>query len=72
MNIDIQIIARIVETLGTLSIAWATLSVHHKVLHEHSIDAQVFSTMKREQRFAVVGIILILSGFILDLVSIVG
>lgn len=64
---DIDIIARILETSGTLCIAWATLSVHHKVLHDHAIDKAVFRTMKREQKFAILGIILILISFVVDM-----
>ncbi len=69
MIVDAHILARILETIGTLSIAWATLSVHHKVLHEHAIDAQVFSTMKKEQKFAIAGIILVLAAFLLDILK---
>ena len=70
MTVDILISA--LDAAGALSIAWATLSVHHKVLHDHKIDAGVFRTMKREQKLAILGITLVLSSFVLELVHING
>jgi hypothetical protein len=67
MEISLQLISVLFETPGTLMIAYAALSVHHRVLHEHTIDEVVFKSMKREQRIGKIGVLLVMIGFILQL-----
>lgn len=55
------------DAVGTLFIAWAALSVHHKVLNDHKIDAAVYRKMKAEQLLGIIGIIFIIAGYILNL-----
>ncbi len=66
MEFDIHFIGAVLDVLGKIAIAFAALRVHHRVLHEHSIDKWVFNTMKREQLIGVAGVLLILAGFILE------
>jgi len=68
---NIEITSLILDTLGTLMIAFAALRVHHRVLNEHKIDGHVFSIMKREQFIGIVGILCVLASFILELVFLV-
>ena len=65
---NMEILIQSLETLGTLLIAWAALSVHHRVLNEHQIDENVFSTMKLEQKFGILGIILVIVSYILNII----
>lgn len=60
-----------IETIGTLMIAFAALRVHHRVLHEHDIDTDVFQAMKLEQRVGVFGAFMVILGFILEVYLIV-
>lgn len=62
-----EFISILFETPGTLMIAYAALSVHHRVLHQHTIDDSVFASMKREQRIGKIGVLLVLIGFVLQL-----
>lgn len=55
-----------VETLGTILIAFTALRVHHRVLHEHQIDEGVFRSMKFEQRIGVLGVILVIIGYLMQ------
>ena len=55
------------ETIGTLSIAWAALSVHHRVLNEHKISSKVFRVMHAEQKLANMGMFLIIVSYILNI-----
>lgn len=64
----LQIIANIFDTLGTLFIAFAALRVHHRVLHEHAIDAQVEKSMKFEQAFGIVGVFFVIISFSIELI----
>ena len=62
-----ELLALILNTSGTLLIAYAALNVHHRFRHEHKIDEAVFKAMKYEHRVGWIGIALILSSFVLDL-----
>jgi uncharacterized membrane protein len=61
-----EILALFLEMAGTLCIAYAALSVHHKVLNEHKIDNKVVTSMRREQVVAQIGVALIIVAFILQ------
>ncbi len=62
-----EFFGELLEVIGTVLIAYAALRVHHRFLHEHAVDEQVFKTMKVEQRIGVSGVILVITGFILRL-----
>ncbi len=53
--------------IGKLLVAYTAIAVHHRFLKEHKIDAAVFRIMRREQYVGIVGVILILAGFCLQL-----
>lgn len=57
------------QTLGELFIAYTVLSVHKRILKEHQIDKKVIKTIKFEQSLGVLGIILIVLGFITQTLS---
>jgi len=57
----------ILDVLGKLLIAYTAIMVHHRFLKEHKVDAAVFRTMRREQFVGVIGVILMLAGFFLQL-----
>jgi len=63
----VELFALILNTLGTLLIAYAALNVHHRFRHEHKIDEVVFKAMKYEHRVGWIGIMLILLSFVLEL-----
>lgn len=65
-----EILIKTLETIGTVMIAFAALRVHHRVLHEHKMDAQVFRVMRREQTVGVVGVLCILIAFVLTLLQV--
>lgn len=58
----------IFETLGTVLIGIAALRVHHHVLTERKIDRAVIKTMRVEQHLGIMGILLIVLGFLLRFV----
>jgi len=57
------------EVLGTVLIAHTALSVHGRVRKEHLIDEKVISEMKREHALGISGIVLILIGYVLQLIG---
>lgn len=62
-----EILIETFDTIGTLLIAWAALSVHHKVLNDHKISKNVYLKMKVEQFLGILGMIFIIVGYILNL-----
>lgn len=65
----LEFVAALFEVVGTLSIAYAALSVHHNFLNEHKVDEKVFQTMKKEQFVAKIGVILVIAGFIIQTIT---
>jgi hypothetical protein len=62
-----SIIPLSLQTLGTLLIAYAALSVHHRFLREHKVDEKVFTTMRVEQMFGLLGVFLTITGYFLEI-----
>ena len=63
---SLEFTSLIIETTGTLMIAFAALRVHHRVLHEHDIDENVVRAMKLEQRAGIFGALLVFTAFLID------
>ena len=55
-------------TLGKIVLGVAVLRVHWLILREHKIDGVVLASMRHEQWITVVGILLIVIGYILEMV----
>ncbi len=55
---------------GEILIAYTVLRVHSRVIKEHRIDKAVFSEMRKEQVLGVLGIILIVIGYLLEVINI--
>jgi len=53
--------------LGTLMIAFAALRVHHRVLHDHKIDGPVFKDLQREMTVGMLGVLLTVIGYMIEL-----
>lgn len=64
---NLEIIGLALETLGTVMVAYMALRVHHRVWRERRVDRQVYRIMSAEQVTGYTGIILIIAGFILQL-----
>jgi hypothetical protein len=67
MNIDTAFIGFTIDVVGKVLVAYTALRVHHRVWQEHKVDQKVFTEMKREQMYGIIGLILILVGFVLQI-----
>jgi hypothetical protein len=56
------------HTLGEIMVGFTAIMVHHRVWKEHKIDSRVFNEMNRERKIGIVGLILIVAGFAIELV----
>jgi hypothetical protein len=52
--------------LGKALLAISVIMVHGKIVHEHKIDGLVIKEMKHEKNLAIISIILILLGYLLE------
>ncbi|OGH59846.1 MAG: hypothetical protein A2725_02415 [Candidatus Magasanikbacteria bacterium RIFCSPHIGHO2_01_FULL_33_34] len=66
---NLNIISATFTTLGEITIAYTVISVHHRVMKEHKIDNNVFKEMHREQKIALIGITLIVIGYVLNVIT---
>ena len=66
---DTQLWGLILEDTGTIMVAYMALRVHHRVRQEHTIDKKVALIMGLEQKLGVLGIGLIVLGFMLQLIA---
>ena len=57
------------EALGSILIAFTALSVHHKFLTERRVDDKVLKTMQFEQSLGVLGVILIVVGYLVEILA---
>lgn len=68
---DVKLFSEIFDFIGTLMVVYAALKVHHRFLHEHRVDENLFTTMRNEQFVAIVGLMFITLSFIVDLYLII-
>lgn len=55
------------DVIGKIIIAYTALAVHHRFHHEHKVDKAVFKIMKKEYNYGLLGIGLIILGYVLQL-----
>lgn len=59
-----EIFAFTLDLVGKLLIAFTAIMVHHRVQQEHKIDAEVFQEMKKEKWLGIIGIVLMVLGYL--------
>lgn len=64
---SIEFIGFTLDVIGKVMVAYAAIKVHHRFWQEHKVDEFVFKAMKREQIIGIIGIILIIAGFLLQI-----
>ena len=57
------------DVIGKVLVSYTAIAVHYRVRKEHRIDENVFRSMKNEQVIGVIGIILIVIGYFLEIPS---
>lgn len=64
-----SIIGLTIHTFGEIMVGFTAIMVHHRVWKEHKIDERVFIEMRRERQIGIVGLILIVVGYLIELAS---
>lgn len=57
------------DVIGKIMVAYTAIMVHYRFWKEHKIDERVFVVMKRERIIGVLGIALIVVGYLLQVPS---
>lgn len=57
------------DMIGKVMVAYTAIRVHHRFWKEHRVDEKVFSEMKRERQIGILGIVLIIIGYLLQVPS---
>ncbi|KKU81985.1 MAG: hypothetical protein UY09_C0025G0002 [Parcubacteria group bacterium GW2011_GWA2_47_8] len=55
------------DIIGKVIIAYTALAVHHRVWKEHKIDKMVFRIMRRERVIGILGMVLMVSAYLLHI-----
>lgn len=66
MYMNLLLLGLTLGTVGKILLGVAVLRVHVHILREHKIDAVVLRSMKTEQIFTVIGLALIVIGYMLE------
>jgi hypothetical protein len=56
-------------TLGEVMVGYTVIRVHYRFWKEHKVDERVFLAMWREQQAATIGIILIIAGYLVQVLK---
>ena len=64
---NLLFIAGVLDVIGVVLIATVVFRVHGHVLKERKIDDDVLTSMKRERGYVLVGVALIILGYLLEL-----
>ncbi|MCH7604713.1 hypothetical protein IID24_01885 [Patescibacteria group bacterium] len=62
-----ELLGATLDLIGKILIAFTALRVHYRFRKEHKVDERVFRAMRREHILAILGIILIILGYLLQL-----
>lgn len=65
----IELVGFTLDVIGKIMVAYTAIMVHYRFWKEHKIDEAVFATMKRERIIGVLGVILIIIGYLLQVPS---
>ncbi len=63
-----EILGLTLTTVGEVLIGLTVLFVHHRILKEHKLDKRVFAGIQMEQWAGLLGIVLVVSGYIIRIV----
>lgn len=64
-----DILASTLDIIGKIMVAYTALSVHRRVQVEHRIGIMALRAMRREQRAGIMGIVLMIAGYLLHIIK---
>jgi len=64
---SIEFLGFTIDLIGKVMVGFTAIMVHHRVWKEHRIDEAVFKEMRREQFIGLIGVALIIAGYVLQI-----
>lgn len=61
------ILAFTLDLIGKILVSFTAIMVHHRVAREHKIDKEVFEEMRRERNLGLLGIVLMIVGYLIHI-----
>jgi len=65
----IALIGFTLDVIGKILVSYTVIVVHYRFWKEHKVNEEVFATMQRERTMAILGVILIIIGYLLQIPS---
>lgn len=62
-----ELLGHTLDLIGKILISYTAIVVHYRFRKEHKIDEKVFTEMKKEQVIGVLGIVLMIVGYVLQI-----
>lgn len=62
-----ELLGHTLDLIGKVLISYTAIAVHYRFRKEHRIDENVFRSMRNEQVIGVIGIVLIMIGYFLEI-----
>lgn len=62
-----ELFGHTLDLIGKILISYTAIVVHYRFRKEHKIDEKVFSVMKKEQVIGILGIALMIVGYLLQI-----
>lgn len=63
----LQLLGFTIHTMGEILVGYTAIMVHHRVWKEHKIDEVVFEEMRKERFMGIIGLLLIVIGFLIQI-----
>jgi len=63
-----EFIGQTIQVIGEVMIGITAIMVHRRVWKEHKINPLVYKEMQREQIIGILGIILLVAGYIIQII----
>jgi len=60
-----EFLGETLDIAGKVMVAFTAVMVHHRFRKEHKVDERVFQIMRKEQVIGIVGILLMIAGYVI-------
>jgi len=69
---DSLILGLTIKTIGEVIIGISIIRVHNRIMQEHKLDRKVYRSIRNEKFWGLIGVILIIAGYLLEVSSYAG
>ena len=63
---SIELIGFTLDVIGKLMVAYTAIRVHYRFWKEHRVDESVFKAMRNERNIGIIGMALIVIGYLMQ------